>query len=308
VNLKEPAEIKLIRRLGERIKNTKSVLTSIGDDCAVLKWTKEKSILFASDMLVEDVHFKLKEVTPKGRPVASPQQIGSKSLAVNISDVAAMGGIPKYAVVSLGLPVGLTPEFINGFYKGLLRLAKKFSVDIVGGDITRSANVVVDVAVIGEVKKENLTLRSTARPNDIICVTGTLGGSRFGRHLNFVPKLKEAQILVNKYRINSMMDLSDGLGMDLNRLAEMSKCGALIYESSIPVANKATLKNALYEGEDFELLFTLSSRQARRLFRKPPRGLSVTQIGRMKQPQFGVKLEDSKGIKKTLEPKGFSHF
>ena len=297
MKLKKLGETGLIERLAKYVKG-------IGDDCAVIRISKKKYLLITIDMLLEDVDFKLKEATP--------YQIGWKSLACGLSDIASMGGAAKYAVVSLGLPGKLSVEFVDGLYRGIKALAKRFDVEIVGGDTNASKKLVIDVAVLGFIQPDRLTLRSGAKPGDIICVTGVLGGSyKSKRHLTFVPRLNEARSLVKNFRITSMIDISDGLSTDLNHIAKESGVGACVYEELIPLSKDAkNVSAALNEGEDFELLFTMPLREARRLARKGlgSNGVKITQIGEILDKKIGVKIITSDGRVKDLKSKGFSHF
>ncbi|OGX29847.1 MAG: hypothetical protein A3F87_04305 [Omnitrophica WOR_2 bacterium RIFCSPLOWO2_12_FULL_51_24] len=297
MKLKKLGETGLIERLAKYVKG-------IGDDCAVIRISKKRYLLITIDMLLEDVDFKLKEATP--------YQIGWKSLACGLSDIASMGGAAKYAVVSLGLPGKLSVEFVDGLYRGIKALAKRFDVEIVGGDTNASKKLVIDVAVLGFIQPDRLTLRSGAKPGDIICVTGVLGGSyKSKRHLTFVPRLNEARSLVKNFRITSMIDISDGLSTDLNHIAKESGVGACVYEELIPLSKDAkSVSAALNEGEDFELLFTMPLREARRLARKGPgsNGVKITQIGEILDKKIGVKIITSDGRVKDLKSKGFSHF
>jgi len=297
MKLKKLGETGLIERLAKYVKG-------IGDDCAVIRISKKRYLLITIDMLLEDVDFKLKEATP--------YQIGWKSLACGLSDIASMGGAAKYAVVSLGLPGKLSVEFVDGLYRGIKALAKRFDVEIVGGDTNASKKLVIDVAVLGFIQPDRLTLRSGAKPGDIICVTGVLGGSyKSKRHLTFVPRLNEARSLVKNFRITSMIDISDGLSTDLNHIAKESGVGACVYEELIPLSKDAkNVSAALNEGEDFELLFTMPLREARRLARKGPgsNGVKITQIGEILDKKIGVKIITPDGRVKDLKSKGFSHF
>ena len=304
MKLKRLGEAGLIERLAKNFRAGRDVIKGIGDDCAVIRVSKKKYLLVTIDMLLEDVDFKFKE--------AAPFQIGWKSLACGLSDIASMGGVAKYAVVSLGLPDKLNVEFIDELYRGIKTLAKKFDVEIVGGDTNSSKKLVIDVAVLGFVEADKVALRSGARPGDIICVTGMLGGSyRSKRHLTFTPRLKEARYLVSNFKIRSMIDISDGLSTDLNHIAKESGVGACIYEELIPVSKDAKGVNAaLNEGEDFELLFTMPLGEARRLARKnlELNSVKITQIGEILDKKIGVKIIGRDGRVSDLKPKGFSHF
>jgi len=297
-------ETGLIERLAKNFKAGGDIIKGIGDDCAVIRISKKKFLLATIDMLVEDIDFRLKDATP--------YQIGWKSLACGLSDIAAMGGAAKYAMISLGLPRKLSFEFIDGLYRGIKALAGKFDVEIVGGDTNSSNKLVIDVAVLGFTEPGRLATRSGARRGDIICVTGSLGGSyKSKRHLTFTPRLKEARRLVKDFRVSSMIDISDGLSTDLNHIAKESGLGARVYEELIPVSKDARgINSALNEGEDFELLFTIPVSGARRYTGKDLRvnNVKVTPIGEMLGRPAGVKMIGRDGIKRDLKPKGFSHF
>jgi len=296
-------EVKLIERIERSLGCSSEVILGIGDDAAIIKHTKNKHLLFCSDMLIEDVHFSRKN--------ASASQIGKKALAVNISDIAAMGGVPRFCVVSLGLPKNTTVNFIDKFYKGLNNLAKKFNVFIVGGDTNRSNKLIVDVALIGEVNKRNVVKRKGARDGDVVFVTGRLGGSASKKHLDFLPRIKESKLLVKNFRINSMIDISDGLAIDLCRILKASAVGALIYEELIPLSKGVkSVKNALYDGEDFELLFTMSAREADKLIKNKRKlfGVNISKIGYIRKERQVLCLIDKKGREEIIKKKGFSHF
>ncbi|MFH1848061.1 MAG: thiamine-phosphate kinase, partial [Candidatus Omnitrophota bacterium] len=262
MKIKKIGEFGLIGRMAARIKTDASVLRGIGDDAAVVRWTKDKHLLFTSDMLVEGRHFK------KSAP---PYDVGRKALACGISDIAAMGGIPKWALVSCCLSEKTGLRYADGLFSGIKKMADSFGVNIIGGDTVSSDRVVIDIALAGEVKKKNLTLRSAAREGDFIFVTGSLGGSISGRHLHFTPRLKEAQALIRHFKINSMIDISDGLSSDLLHITGASNAGAVIYEDLIPRSKGVrSVSAALNDGEDFELLFTISKDEGARLLDKAP--------------------------------------
>ncbi len=303
MKIKDLGEIGLIKRFAGKIKCDRSVIKGSGDDAAVIKWTKDKYLLFTCDMLVEDVHFKLKKATPR--------EIGHKALARNISDIAAMGGVPRYAVVSMGLDPDLPAGLVEKIVDGMIRLANRYKINIVGGDVTRSRKLVIDVSLIGEVEKRNLLLRSGARAGDMILVTGVIGGSVRRKHLNFTPRVRESRALVSNFKINSMIDISDGLGLDLWRILRASKVGARIHESLIPVSRDAvSFEKAICDGEDFELLFTMNAKEARRLLKigSARIGASVTVIGEITDKRYGYALVRKDGEKMALGPKGYLHF
>lgn len=299
--LRDIGEFGIIDKLKKKFKGDASVKYSIGEDAAVISYSRTKYLLFASDMLVEDVHFKIEN----GKDIFF--KIGHKALACNISDIAAMGGVPKYAVVSLGLRPDMKETEIWEIFSGLKKTARKFDVNIVGGDLSKAEKIVIDVSVIGFVEKKKLTLRSKAETGDIVFVTGRLGGSEKGRHLSFVPRLKEARQLVKNYKINSMIDISDGLIQDLGHILELSKKGAVLYEELIPIADEASgLEAALYEGEDFELLFTVSVETAGRIIKD--KKISVYEIGEVVKDRRRLDIISKTGVQTRINPKGFRHF
>jgi len=303
MKLKDIGEIRFINRFAGKIRCDRSVVKGIGDDTAVIKWTAGKYLLYTCDMTIEDVHFRLKD--------ASPYRIGWKALARNISDIAAMGGIPRYALVSAALDPDLPVSFADGLYKGIKDCARMFGVNIVGGDTSKSEKIALDISLIGEVEKKNLVLRSGAKPGDVILVTGSVGGSLNGKHLDFIPRVREARELVKRFKINSMIDVSDGLILDLWRILDASKAGATIFQNAVPVSKGAgSFEDAVSDGEDFELLFTMNIKEARRFFRtylakmKTP----VTLIGEITKRGNGYKLSCNDGKLRRLDPKGYVHF
>lgn len=301
MKLKDIGEFGLIDKLKKKFKTGQSVICSIGEDAAVIKYKRDEYLLFASDMLIENVHFKISK--EKGLFA----KIGHKALACNISDIVAMGGIPRYAVISLGLPAGLNLRFALEFFSGMQKLARKFGVSIVGGDISRSNRIIADVSLIGFVRRKNLTLRSGACSGDIIFVTGSLGGASCGKHLAFTPRLEEAQYLLRKYKVNSMIDISDGLAQDLWQIVKSSEKGAVLYEELLPVASQAgNTKTALYEGEDFELLFTVSLKVAEEIMKD--KKLKVYAIGEIFKNRKIFDLVDKTGRQKNLKLSGYKHF
>lgn len=303
MKIKDIGEIGLIKRIAKGVKLDRSVVEGIGDDTAVLKWTKDKYLLFTCDMLIEDVHFKLNK--------AKPYQIGWKALGRNISDIAAMGGMPRHAVISIGLNPKYPASLLDGIYKGISALGRKFGVNIVGGDTCRSEKLVIDISLIGEVEKKNLVTRRGAKVGDVIFLTGSIGGSIKGKHLNFVPRLDESRKLTRNFRINSMIDISDGLELDLRRILESSCVGARIYENMIPLSGSAgPLRAALREGEDFELLFTMNVKEAKRFLMSERVKIKtpVTLIGEVMDRRYGYKLITTDGKIENLKAKGYLHF
>lgn len=303
MKIRDIGEIGLIKTLARMTKCDASVVRGIGDDTAVMRWHKDKYLLFTCDMLVEDVHFSI--------PGAAPEEIGYKALARNISDIAAMGGLPRYALVSAALPPELPASFAQRLYHGIVACGRRFGVNIVGGDTCRSDKLVLDVSMIGEVERKKLVLRSGARPGDIILVTGRIGGSIKGKHLRFIPRLAEARKLVSNFKINSMIDISDGLILDLWRILEASGAGARIYKKAVPLSKDAdSFDKAIYDGEDFELLFTMKRLEAERLLKKASAGMKtpVAMIGEVTDKKQGYILVRTDGTRERLKPRGFLHF
>ena len=259
MNVSDLGEFGLIDRIRKYAPINAGVIKGIGDDTAVLRHTKDKYLLFTTDMLVEGTHFTCR---------MGGTAIGHKALACSISDIAAMGGAPTHAVVSLGVAPKIPVRFVEDIYKGMAVLAKRFGVSIVGGDTVRSDKAMINVALLGEVAKKHLVTRSGAKSGDWIFVTGTLGRSlATGKHLNFTPRLKEAWFLVKNFKPSAMIDISDGLAGDLNHILKASKVGARLWDNAVPLTKGATLTQALTDGEDFELLFTLKESDAMRLLK-----------------------------------------
>jgi len=286
-------EFGFIEKIRKISKAGPSVIKGIGDDCAVLRYKKDKHLLLATDMLVEGVHFTLKK--------ASPEAVGHKALAVNISDIAACGGIPKYAVVSAGMPSVTSHNYAVRLYKGIENLARYFKMDIVGGDTNFSKKLIISIAVLGEVPKRDLLLRSGAKNKDAIVLSGPL--FKKPDHLMFMPKIEKSQLIVKYLSPSAMIDISDGLLSDLSHILEDSDKGALIYESLIPCKDKKySLNNLLNTGEQFELLFTMPADRLKML----PKGFYP--IGEISHGKEGITLVDSSGKKKRVSLKGYTHF
>jgi len=304
-------EFELIARLAQSLPVNESVVTGAGDDCAVLDLgLPDKLILFKTDAVVEGVHFE---------PDTPPEKIGRKALARCLSDIAAMAGAPVAALVTIALPGNFRAGVVAGIYDGLNALAEQFNVAVAGGETTASPGaLLISISLLGVVGRDRQVLRSGARAGDAIFVTGELGGSRAGKHLDFEPRLAEARWLADHFQLHAMLDLSDGLAGDLRRLVQASRVGAEILKSALPVSRAAKLRAtshqpaalaALTDGEDFELLFTLASRDAVKLLDawqiKFPR-LKLSCIGRILAGQ-GVRLRDRTGSH-PLKLHGYVHF
>jgi thiamine-monophosphate kinase len=254
-------------------RKSRSVTVGIGDDCAVLR-TGKRELLFKTDIVVEGVHFDAR--TPA-------RLIGRKALARALSDIAAMGGVPLAAVITLGLPPREPPRRLAAIYQGMEALARKHGVELVGGETTRAAQLFLNVALLGECRDGPPVLRSGARAGDMIYVTGQLGGTRARHHLVFEPRLAEGRWLARHRVATAMMDLSDGLGADLPRLGRASGLGYEIESAALPRRRGASVESALNDGEDYELLFTVSPNRAAWLKKKWPFATALHCIGMMRK-------------------------
>lgn len=306
--------VKFIREIAGDDEN---ILCGIGDDAALLR--AKENILATSDQFIEDVHFRCEYATYK--------QIGKKALNVNVSDIAAMGGHPKWALVCLGLPRSLTLDEIKDIVRGIVGAAAIWGVKIVGGDLSSADKITISITILGEAPKTPL-LRSGAKIGDHIWVTGFLGDSAAGlealkkqidapylieRHLNPTPRLEAGQALVGM--AHSLMDLSDGLGSDLNRLCRESKVGARVYTNQLPISEP--LQNtapalgqdvydfALYGGEDYELLFTTPAETPEDIL--SALSIPVTAIGKIVSQDNGIRLIGPDGKSEVLKW-AFDHF
>jgi len=298
MQISDLGEFGLIKRFQQKIKLDSSVVLGSGDDCAVLKLNQSSYQLFTCDMMVEGVDF-LK--------TADYKLVGRKALAISISDIASCGGIPKHAVVALGLPKHISVDQVDRLADGLFKLAREYKINIVGGDISASPKLVIDLSMLGVVKKDKLCLRKQAKVGDLIMVTGEFGGSIKGKHLKFTPRLKEAQFLVNNFKINAMIDVSDGLAADLGHILNSSLVGAVLYESLIPLSKQAQgIEEALCSGEEFELLFTAGRDQASKIIKSAKYRFKI--IGEIMPQTFGLRLINLKNKYSKFNGQGYRHF
>jgi thiamine-monophosphate kinase len=307
-------EFELIRRLTHSLPTNASVVVGPGDDCAVLEagWP-DRFLLFKTDAVVEGIHF---------MPATAPEKIGHKALGRCLSDIAAMAGTPTAALVTIGLRRDFEPAFVEAVYTGMSELARRHSVAIVGGETTTNpGGTLISVALVGSVPRGKGVLRSGAEAGDAIFVTGELGGSLAGKHLEFEPRLAEARWLAQHFSVHAMLDVSDGLAGDLRHLLTASRMGAELHATSIPISREArraakasssakpAMLAALTDGEDFELLFTVASRDAVPLldaWRKQFPKLCLTCIGRIKAGE-GITIRDKQGVR-PLTAHGYEHF
>jgi thiamine-monophosphate kinase len=307
-------EFDLINLITRTLPTNKSVVIGAGDDCAVLDLeVPDRWLLFKTDAVVEGIHF---------AAAARPENIGHKALGRCLSDIAAMAGTPSAAVVTIALPRKFDPKFIEAVYDGMNALARRHDVAIVGGETTTNPErLLISVAVLGWVPRGKAVLRSGAKAGDAIFVTGELGGSLAGKHLEFEPRLTEARWLAQHFPVQSMLDLSDGLAGDLRHILKASGIGAELLSSAIPISRaarsaakaessaKPPLLAALTDGEDFELLFTVAARAAVELldaWKKEFPKLALSCIGKIIAGQ-GITLRDKNGAR-PLTAQGYEHF
>jgi thiamine-monophosphate kinase len=307
-------ELELIARLTRSLPANASVVAGAGDDCAVLDCGQPgRYLLFKTDAVVEGVHFTAE---------ARPEQIGHKALGRCLSDIAAMAGRPLAALVTAALPEHFSPAFVERIYGGINSLAQRHGVAIAGGETTSNPErLLLSISMVGEVARDKCVLRGGARAGDALFVTGELGGSLAGKHLDFEPRLAEAQWLAGHFPIHAMIDVSDGLAGDLRHILQSSRVGAELLARAIPISRAARLRAraqpssrpplqaALGDGEDFELLFAVGSGRAVALldeWKKQFSKLRLTCIGRI-TAESGLKLRDKTGLH-NLETHGYVHF
>ncbi|HHY85964.1 MAG TPA: thiamine-monophosphate kinase [Verrucomicrobia bacterium] len=307
-------EFELIARLTRSLPTNDTVVTGAGDDCAVLDLgVPDRLFLFKTDAVVEGVHF---------RREVDPAHIGHKALGRCLSDIAAMAGTPTAALVTLALPDGFRPDDVEAIYSGMNALARRHGVAVVGGETTSNPErLLISVALLGHVPRGKGVLRSGAEVGDAIFVTGELGGSGTGWHLQFEPRLAEARWLAQHFSIHAMLDVSDGLAGDLRHILKASRVGAELLSSAIPISRAARLSAradasgrtpllaALTDGEDFELLFTVASRDAVPLidaWKKAFPKLRLSCIGKITANE-GVTLREKNNVR-PLIARGYEHF
>lgn len=330
MNLKEIGEFGLIDLLKEdTITDPANVVTGIGDDAAVLLSTPRQLQLLTTDMMVEEIHFRLTTTTP--------WQLGYKSVAVNISDIAAMGGLPRHAVISIAIPPYIDIAFIAALYKGMKEICHEHGVNIVGGDTVSSpGGLVINVALLGEVEPTHLLKRSGAEVGDLVVVTGTLGNSGAGlellsranwedydfawplvtAHLTPRPQVKAGRVLAAA-GASSADDISDGLASEVNEIAKASNVGIRVYADKIPLSGslreaaaligKPAVHYALYGGEDYQLLTTITPARYQAALAEEA-GVPLTVVGEVVAAEEGILLIGTDGTSQKLVPGGYNHF
>ncbi len=300
-------EFAFINWIRKRVDAGGGVLLGIGDDAAQVE-CPGGSFLVSTDMLLEGAHF---------QPSAGWRLIGRKAMAVSLSDMAAMAARPKYAVCAVGLSEEREPEDARKLFRGMNEIASDFGCQIVGGDLTSWRKpTAICTTVFGEATGKGLLTRSGAMNGDRIVVTGELGGSSAGKHLQFLPRVVEAIYLNQNYEVHSCIDISDGLGLDLGHILEESGVGAIVYADSVPISEaagkarsrsgKTPLEHALSDGEEFELLLTMPPVEAQRLLEDKEFGTRVSVVGGI--TGGGYVIQDSDGRIRKYKPEGYAHF
>lgn len=304
-------ESELIAWLRRRLPPHPLLRLGPGDDAAILQMAGVSECAVTVDLLSDGVDFRLAEIDPR--------RAGRKALAVSLSDLAAMAARPLAAVVSVCLPRPGGYELAQSLVEGMLPLAEQYDVAIAGGDTNSwDGPLVISVTLLGAVTDRGPLRRDGARLGDRILVTGALGGSILGRHLDFEPRVGEALLLNERYRIHAAIDISDGLSLDLAHLADESRCGALLRVTDVPIHDDARrlsrgqgsgptpLEHALGDGEDFELLLAVSPTDAEALLARQPLGVPLTNIGEI-IAEPGLWQIDARGARRELVPRGWEH-
>lgn len=334
MELRELGEFGLISRIKEKLPPyPEGVIKGIGDDGAICSLAPDHLLISTVDLLIEGVHFDL-TYTP-------PYFLGRKSLAVNLSDIAAMGAKPLYLLISLALPDRLPVEFVDEFISGCLGVAQENNVSLVGGDTSASPDrLFISVTVLGEGRKAEVLCRQGAQVGDDLYVTGTLGDAYWGlkilrekkgellspeesylvgRHLNPSPRVREGQILAQQNLARAMIDISDGLLADLSHICTESQVGATIWVEKIPLSTSLKMvakgreepawKAALIGGEDYELLFTAPPEKEAEIWKLSQEWkCGITKLGKIEGPTHGLVVKDSQGVVDIKNLKGYEHF
>jgi thiamine-monophosphate kinase len=295
------SELDLIRWIRSRIgKRAGRIVVDSGDDAAVVKGGRGR-LLFKTDSVIDGVHFDSRK--------ARPEDIGHKAIARCLSDIGAMGCYPTFAVVAIMIPRNAREAWIKRVLAGLEKTARRFGTAVVGGDVASHAGkLAINVALLGETRGLEPVRRSGARVGDAIAVTGPLGGSILGKHLRFTPRVREGIELNRRFELHSMIDISDGLATDLGHLCSESRVGAVVDETKLPIAPQARrlpglpLDHALFDGEDYELLFTLPPLEAVRV-EKAKRGRIIGQVSAVD----GIYLRSPEGNLREVQRRGWEH-
>jgi len=299
------AELDLIRWIRRRIGTRRGrIVVDSGDDAAVLK-VGRGNLLFKTDSVIDGVHFDSRS--------ARPEAVGHKAIARCLSDIAAMGCYPAFAVVAIMIPKNARELYIKRVLAGLDRTAARYGTPVVGGDVkSHHGKLAISVALLGETRDLEPVRRSGARIGDAIAVTGSLGGSILGKHLKFQPRIREGLELNRRFELHAMIDISDGLSTDLGHLCDESRVGALLFEDRLPISadarklsrrdRRSPIDHALNDGEDYELLFTLPGIQASKL----EKSRLATVIGQVTGIS-GIYLQSGTAEPRELPRRGWEH-
>jgi thiamine-monophosphate kinase len=302
-------EADFIHWLREHLPPHPTLRSGLGDDAAVLALAGRSDVVVTTDLVSDGVDFRLQEV--------DPSRAGRKALAVNLSDLAAMAAKPLAAVIAIALPrsgcgTATALDLAIALYEGMLPLAAEFELAIAGGDTNvHDGPLVIAVTALGELTTRGPLTRNGGRPGDKLLVTGHLGGSILGYHLDFTPRVREALLLHERYELHAGMDISDGLALDLSRLAAESGCGAVVHVGEVPISDAARslddpLQHALGDGEDFELLLAASPDAAAAILGDQPLDCPITCVGELVS-ELGLWQQSPGGERSPLEPKGWLH-
>lgn len=333
MELRELGELRLIRKLMSQFSPAHPlVVKGIGDDAAVTVLDSNRYLLATTDMLVEGIHFSLTYTTP--------YLLGKRAVTISLSDIAAMGGTPTFLLTSIAIPTYISTEFIDIFYKGVKERCNEFDTNLIGGNTSSSERVVIGVSMLGEVKREQVVFRCGARVGDLICTTGYHGDSALGlkiwrekggkeitdpflkdamlEHLDPTPRVREGRLIGERRLATAMIDVSDGLILDLRHIAEASGVGARVWLDKVPIST--ALKRHLLDhpediqlplagGEDYELIFTTSPDNISRIDELAKEvTIPITTIGEIVPEKEGIKVLDEKGATIPLTIEGFEHF
>lgn len=334
MDIKEIGESGFIQRIANKYRSSHpAIISGIGEDAAALKISAQDILLSTCDLLVEDIHFNLS--------FTDSYHLGRKSLAVSLSDIAAMGGTPRFFLVSLALPPHLSVEFMDDLYRGMMNLADEFHTQLVGGDTNASPDkLMIDINLLGEIKPDHLLKRSGAQVGDAIFVTGTLGDAALGffiletdkksnrplshntltsKHLSPFPRIKEGKVIAENQLASAMIDISDGLLADLRQMLTLSKVGATIWISQLPLSrefkqyqdkhnNHKIIDFPLKGGEDYELLFTAPQTQEKEFSTLSKKmGVSISKIGEINSSRELIVL-DKNQHPYPIDEQGYDHF
>ncbi|HZE14201.1 MAG TPA: thiamine-phosphate kinase [Chthoniobacterales bacterium] len=311
MKLRDVGEDRLLEQLVSKLRLRRDVILGAGDDCALVDSGKRGVLdVLKTDCLVEAIHF---------AKSARPELVGWKAIARPLSDFAAMSAVPRFALVTLIAPAQRELTWVRALYRGIEKAARAFDVSVVGGETSNiKGPAAISVAVTGCVEKTRWVARAGGKPGDELFVTGRLGGSLRGHHLEFVPRIAESRWLTENFRVHAMMDLSDGLGTDLPRLARASHVGFEIDERALPRNSGCTIAQAISDGEDYELLFALSPDDSRSLlsrWKKRFPSVPLTRIGGLNRrnaargaSEAGLSKSKIENRKSEKFPRGYVHF